>query len=182
MFICTPPSPEITITGLSGFPILAPIPPGSPYPMVPSPPDIIICFPSVTSAYWETSIWCCPTSVTIMLFSNWLLISFRISIGLNTSFGRITSGCSCFHFLIWSSHFPVEHSCTYSFIFVMASFASATIGMSTWMFREMDAVSISICIICACGANSWSFPVIRSLNRVPMEKSTSQLLTAIFAA
>ena len=45
----------------------------------------------------------------------------------------------------------------------------------------MDAVSISICTICAFGANSCSFPVIRSLNLVPMEKSRSHSLTAILA-
>ena len=49
-------------------------------------------------------------------------------------------------------------------------------------FLEIAAVSMSICTICAFGANECSFPVIRSLNLVPIENSRSQSLTAILQA
>ena len=137
---------------------------------------------SVMSTYWLVSIWCCPTSVTMIASSNCSLIALKISSGPITPFGRIVSGCSFFQASICASHFDVEHGSTYSAIFVIASFASATIGISTWMFREIEAVSMSMWMICACGANSCSFPVIRSLKRVPMENSRSHSLTAIFAA
>ena len=50
-------------------------------------------------------------------------------------------------FFICPSHFSVFCSVTYSAIFVIASFASATIGISTWIFLEIEAVSISIWMI-----------------------------------
>ena len=56
VFICIPPSPEMTITGLSGLPILAPIPPGNPYPIVPSPPEVISCLFFVISIYCVVNI------------------------------------------------------------------------------------------------------------------------------
>ena len=40
MFILKHPSPAIFITVLSGFAVFAPIAAPSPYPMVPSPPDV----------------------------------------------------------------------------------------------------------------------------------------------
>ena len=43
---------------------------------------------------------------------------------------------------------------------------------------EIDAASISICIILAFFANSLIFPVILSLNLVPIENNTSHSLTA----
>lgn len=58
----------------------------------------------------------------------------------------------------------------HSFNLSSATLASATIGTSTTTFREIDAVSTSICTIFAFGANSFKSPVILSLNRVPIEK------------
>ena len=46
---------------------------------------------------------------------------------------------------------------------------------------EIDAASISICIILAFFANSLIFPVIMSLNLVPIENNTSHSLTALLA-
>ena len=63
-----------------------------------------------------------------------------------------------------------------------ASFASATIGTSTTILREMDAASISMCTIFAFFANSSILPVMRSLKRVPTEKRRSHSETAVFAA
>ena len=91
----------------------------------------------------------------------------------------IFSGCSAFQSSIVSSHFPVSKGVTYSNIFVTASLASATIGTSTCTFLEIAAVSMSICTICAFGANECSFPVILSLNLVPIENNRSHSFTAI---
>ena len=182
IFICIPPSPEMEMTGTSGLPILAPIAPGSPYPIVPSPPDIRSLFFCVISANWAVNIWCCPTSVTIIASSNIRLIVSIISWGVMIGFSFIFRGCSSFQLSICSSHFDVSFGSTYSNIFSIASFASATIGISTCTFFEIAAVSISICTICAFGANECNFPVILSLNLVPIENSRSQSLTAILQA
>ena len=64
----------------------------------------------------------------------------------------------------------------------MAAPASATMGISTAIVLEIEAGSMSTWIMDACLANSPFFPVMRSLKRVPMEKRTSQLLTAELAA
>ena len=62
------------------------------------------------------------------------------------------------------------------------AFASATTGISTEMFLEMEAASISMWTMEASLAKVSVLPVMRSLNRVPMEKSKSHLLTARLAA
>ena len=182
LFIWNPPSPEIEITGTSGLPIFAPIAPGIPYPIVPRPPDIRSFFFSVISINCAVNIWCCPTSVTIIASSKIRLIVSITSCGVMIGFFFIISGCSSFHSSIVASHFFVSHSDTYSSIFDTASFASATIGTSTCTFFEIAAVSISICTICAFGANEWSFPVILSLNLVPIENNRSHSFTAILHA
>ena len=64
----------------------------------------------------------------------------------------------------------------------IAALASATIGILTTIFLEIDAESISICIIFAFGANSEILPVTLSLNLVPIENNTSHSLTALLAA
>ena len=182
IFICIPPSPEIEITGVSGLPILAPIAPGSPYPIVPSPPDISNCFLCVISINCAVNIWCCPTSVTIIAASNTLLIVSITSCGVMIGFLFIFIGCSSFHVSTCARHFSVSHSVTYSNILSIASFASATIGTSTCTFFEMAAVSISIWTICAFGAKECNLPVMRSLNLVPIENSRSHSFTDILDA
>jgi len=170
------------MTGVSGFPIFAPIAPGIPYPIVPSPPDIRSFFFSVISINCAVNIWCCPTSVTMIASSKIRLIASITSCGVMIGFFFIFSGCSAFQSSIVSSHFPVSKGVTYSNIFVTASLASATIGTSTCTFLEIAAVSMSICTICAFGANECSFPVILSLNLVPIENNRSHSFTAILHA
>ena len=64
--ICMPPSPAIAITVLSGAPYFAPIAVGNAKPIVPNPPLVILLFVWFIFAYLQATIWCCPTSVTIM--------------------------------------------------------------------------------------------------------------------
>ena len=64
----------------------------------------------------------------------------------------------------------------------MANLASATIGISTLIFLEIDAASMSIWIILQFCAKVLNLPVIRSLKRVPIEIITSQSVSATFGA
>ena len=64
----------------------------------------------------------------------------------------------------------------------MANLASATIGISTLIFLEIDAASTSIWIILQFCAKVLSLPVIRSLKRVPIEIITSQSVIATLGA
>ena len=93
----------------------------------------------------------------------------------------IASGFSSFQSSICFCQLSVFFGSAHSKSFSKAIFASATTGTSTTTFREIDAVSTSICTIFAFGANSFKSPVILSLNLVPIEKSTSHSLTALLA-
>ena len=64
MFIWMLPSPENTMTSRSGKANWAPIAAGSPKPMVPSPPEVIIDRGFEKPYHWAAHIWCWPTSVT----------------------------------------------------------------------------------------------------------------------
>ena len=91
-------------------------------------------------------------------------------------------GNSSFHFLNTAIHSCVSQRFAYFSMAFSASPASATIGISTLIFLEIAAESISIWTIFAFFANSLILLVTRSEKRVPMEYSTSHSLTAIFAA
>ena len=123
-----------------------------------------------------------PTSVTTMASSNISFITSRMSFGVMIGLGFMVSGCSAFQPAIAFCHSFVSQGSTYSSILSMASPASATMGMSTCTFREMADVSMSMCTIFAFGAKEWSFPVIRSLNLVPIENRRSHSFTAILQA
>ena len=102
--------------------------------------------------------------------------------GVSPSYLSMFIGYFSFHSSVCSTHFSILSGAPYSISFSMASFASATIGISTTIFFEIEAESISICTIFASFANSLIFPVILSLNLVPMEIRRSHSLTAWFAA
>ena len=62
-FIWNPPSPEMLTTGISGTPSFAPSAEGSPYPIVPSPPDVSSLLLPRSCKNCVVHIWFCPTSV-----------------------------------------------------------------------------------------------------------------------
>ena len=182
MFICMPPSPVIQTTSLSGAPILAPTAAGKPNPIVPRPPEVIICLPLGMVIYCVAHIWCCPTSVTTIPWGKVSLMVSMIICGESPWSRRISSGFSSCHMPIFASHLSVFLASAHSTRRSSAILASETTGTSTTTFREIEDASISRCTIFAFGANSFRSPVILSLNLVPTEKRTSHSLTAIFAA
>ena len=91
-------------------------------------------------------------------------------------------GYCFFTSMISATQSDISNFFAYFNIFVIASFASATIGMSTSIFLEIDAASISICMIFAFFANVSIVPVIRSLNLVPIENKTSHSMIALLDA
>ena len=78
--------------------------------------------------------------------------------------------------------FFVSSSCANGINSFIAAFASATIGIFTTIFLEIEAESISMCIIFAFGAILAILPVTLSLNLVPIENKTSHSLTALLEA
>ena len=169
------------MTSFCWFPILAPIAAGKPYPIVPKPPEVNICFCSSSAINCVVHNWFCPTSVTITALVKILLIDCIIIWGVKPMF-FIASGCFSFQLLICDSQLERCNGRAFFRNMSIACFASATMGTSAATVREIAAASISIWIIVASGANSSVFPVIRSLNLAPMENKTSQWLMAELAA
>lgn len=139
------------------------------------------CFFSSSARNCVVHNWFCPTSVVITASSNKRLIASMIFFGVRPSSCMAIEYFS-FHCLISAAHSETASGFAFSSSTQIAFFASATIGTSTTIFREMEAASISIWITFACAANSSIFPVMRSLNLVPMENKTSHRLIAEFAA
>ena len=114
-----------------------------------------------------------------------LYISFMvlmIASGVTPSYLFMLIGYSALTFIMSSTQPLISRGSAYSSILDMATLASATIGISTFIFLDMDAASISTCMILAFLANVSIVPVIRSLNLHPMEKSTSLSMIALLDA
>ena len=173
-FIWNPPSPETLTTGISGRPSAAPMAAGRPYPIVPRPPEVSSLLLPRSCKNCVVHIWFCPTSVVTMASGNCALIPSMMSCGVKSPSRGIAMGFSARSACKRSAQ---PSAClggtAISENFSIASFASATMGTSTTILREMDAASISMCTIRALGANWDNFPVTRSSKRAPTARMTS---------